>query len=305
MRWIRDYTPDPMRLKRYRQALVITLAGNLLLAAGKGVVAYLSKSVALYADAANSASDVFYSLTMVLGLWMAQRPPDMSHPQGHSRFEPLVGLVIAGAMTFAGYEAARAAVERLVTGAFAVEPGWPTLALLIGAGVKGVMFVLIRRIAAEVSSSTLAIVAQDNLSDVLTSGAAFVGTLGSAFIHPLTDPIAGILVSLWIFRAAFGAWKENLSYLTGAGAAPELRKQIADVAASVDGVAGVHQVIAEYVGPRLVADLHIDVDSEMPLYEAHRIADQVQERIETLQDVDRAYVHVEPFEEKNRTPEEI
>lgn len=295
MQWVRDYTPDPERRRLFRQALLITLFGNVTLAAGKGVVAYLSGSVALYADAANSASDVFYSLMMVLALWLAQQPPDIGHPQGHSRFEPLAGLMIAAAMTFAGYEAGRAAILRFVTGATAVEPGLPTLALLTSASIKAGMFVVIRRIAQKVNSPTLETTARDNLSDVLTSSAAFVGALGSKFVLPLLDPLAGVAVSLWIFRAAFSAWNENLKYLTGAGASSELRHKIAETAQSVPGVCNVHQVLTEYVGPQLVADLHIDVDGQLTLYQAHCIADEVQTRLEALADIDRAYVHVEPY----------
>jgi divalent metal cation (Fe/Co/Zn/Cd) transporter len=69
------------------------------------------------------------------------------------------------------------------------------------------------------------------------------------------------------------------------------------MAAEVPGVKAVHQVILEYVGPQLVADLHINVDGYLPLREAHDISDQVQARLETHPDVDRAYVHVEPLEE--------
>ena len=294
MQWIRDYKPNPNTARLFRQALVITLTGNIALAVGKAVVALLSGSVALYADAANSASDVFYSLMMVLGLWMAQRPPDMSHPQGHGRFESIAGLIVAGAMTFAGYEAGRASLERFLSGGLAVEPGWPTLALLFSAAVKAAMYGAIRRIATQVSSPTLATAAQDNLSDVLTSIAAFVGIFGSKYLHPLTDPIAGALVALWIFRAAFAAWQENLKYLTGAGASPEIREEIAKVAAIVPGVLGVHQVITEYAGPRLVADLHIDVDGHAPLFEVHHISDQVRIQLEALPEVDRVYVHAEP-----------
>lgn len=298
MQWIRDYKPDPDVTQLFRRALVITLGGNVILAMGKGAAAYLSGSVALYADAANSVSDVLYSLLMVLGLWMAQQPPDIGHPQGHGRFEPIVGLIVAAAMTFAGYEAGRMSVERFLIGGIDVELGWPMLALLVSAAIKAVMYGAIRRIAAQVTSPTLAVVAQDNLSDVLTSGAAFVGVLGARFFHPLADPVAGALVALWIFRAALSAWKENLRYLTGAGASREIREEIAAVAATVPGVLGVHQVITEYVGPRLVADLHIDVDGHTPLFEVHRISDAVRIELEALPEVDRVYVHVEPCQQR-------
>ncbi len=294
MRWIRDYSPQPEVSRLYRRALVITVAGNVLLAASKGLVAYLSGSVALYADAANSVSDVIYSLLMVFGLYLAQRPPDLSHPQGHSRFEPLVGLMVTLSMTFAGYEAARAAIERFLQGGAAIEPGLPTAVLLFSALVKAGMFVVIRRIAARLNSPTLATTARDHISDVLTSLAAFFGALGSSLVHPLADPLAGGLVALWIFRAAFIAARENLAFLTGAGASVELRHQVVEVASSVPGVQRVHHTMAEYVGPRLVVDLHINVDGKMTLDDAHVISDEITRRLEELPEVDRAYVHIEP-----------
>lgn len=294
MRWIRDYIPQPESGRLYRQALVITIVGNVGLAVSKAVIAYISGSVALYADAANSLSDVVYSFLMVFGLWAALRPPDISHPQGHSRFEPLVGLMVTTSMGIAGYEAARAAIERLIQGPVAIEPGLPTLVLIVSAVVKAGMFIVIRRIARKLSSPTLATTAKDHISDVLTSSAAFLGAFGSTYLHPLTDPIAGILVSAWIFRSAIMAGKENLDFLTGAGASQELRQQVVDLASAVPGVQRVHHTMTEYVGPRLVVDLHINVDGCMTLHEAHNIADEVIHRLEGMEEVDRAYVHIEP-----------
>jgi cation diffusion facilitator family transporter len=283
----------------FRRALWITLVGNLILAISKGILAYLSGSVAIYADAANSVADLMYSLLMGLGLWIAQQPPDLSHPQGHSRFEPLAGLVIAAAMTFAGYEAARASVVRFLAGGTTAALGWPSFALLGSAAVKTGMFLMIRHLARRVASPTLDTVAQDNLADMLTSAGAFAGMVGASYLHPLTDPVAGLLVAAWIFRAAYEAWRENLHYLTGGGADAALRKEIARVAGTVEGVQRVHQVITEYVGPRLAADLHINVDGALSLAAAHELADEVTARVEALSEVDRAYVHVEPYERED------
>lgn len=295
MRWVRDYRPEPERGKLFRTALIITLGGNILLAATKGIVASISGSAALFADAANSASDVAYSVMMVLGLWIAQQPPDIGHPQGHSRFEPLVGLMVTASMAFAGYEAASNSITRFLAGGSKIELDLPVFVLILAALAKAGMFVSIRRIARKVNSPTLSTTAADNLSDVLTSLAAFLGIVGSSF-WALLDPIAGMAVALWIFRAAINAGIENLKFLTGAGASPELRNQIVAVAEEVPGVIRVHHTMTDYVGPKLVADLHINVDGSMTLSEAHLIADEVIHRLEALPDVDRAYVHIEPHD---------
>jgi cation diffusion facilitator family transporter len=294
MQVVRDLEPDQVRWRQLRRALWITILGNLVLAIGKGIIAHISGSVALYADAANSASDVAYSLLMVLGLWVSQRPPDLSHPQGHSRFEPLAGLVVAIAMTLAGYEAGRSGVVRFLEGGAAVAPGAPTIALLLSAGIKALMYTSISRIAKSTASPTLGAAAKDNLSDVLTSLTALLGILGSRLIHPLTDAIAGLLVAVWIFRAALSVWRENLNYLSGGGAPADMSAEIAETAATVGGVLRVHQVITEHVGPNVMADLHINVDGTLPLFDAHAISDEVRQRVESLEGVDRAYVHLEP-----------
>lgn len=294
MRWVRDYKPQPSQDRLFKTALIITIAGNIFLAAIKGVAAYFSGSVALFADAANSVSDVLYSIMMVIGLYMTLRPPDMSHPQGHSRFEPLVGLAVAFSMAYAGYEAGSTSIERFVQGGLAVEPGLPTLTLIFSALLKVGMFYAIRNISRQVSSPTLRTTAQDNLNDVFTSMAAFIGAVGSSYIHPLLDPIAGILVALWIFRSAFNAAREHLNFLTGGGASEELRLKIIQTAEAVPGVLRVHHLMTEYSGPRLVVDLHVNVNGETPLRASHEITDLVMAKLEELPEVDRVYVHLEP-----------
>lgn len=297
MQWVRNHKPNPEQDRYYRLALVITMAGNLILAVGKGIVAHFSGSAAVYADAANSVSDVVYSILMVLGLWAALRPPDLSHPQGHARYEPLVGLVVTASMAFAGFEAARNALERYMTNQLtAIALDLPSLILLASALVKVGMYVSINRISRRVLSPTLATTARDNLSDVLTSLAALLGVLGSNFIHPLADPVAGFLVALWIFRNAYIAGRENLAFLTGRSATREEVDAFISAAESVPGVIKVHHIMTDYVGPRLMVDLHINVDGEKTLDESHLISDAVIQRLESFPNVDRAYVHVEPHD---------
>lgn len=300
MQWIRDHNPNPEKSRAYRTALIITLTGNILLAVGKGIVSYFSGSIALYADTANSVADVIYSIAMVIGLWFAMQPPDLSHPQGHQRFEPLVGLVVSFSMGIAGYEALRTSIQRFIAGGESIALDLPTLILLVSAAFKAGMFFVIRKLAEKTESPTLRASAKDHLSDVLTSVAAFIGILGSNFLHPAADPAAGLLVSLWIFKAAFEAGKENFAFLTGAGADEDLRQKIIETAVDVPGVQQVHHMMSDYVGPKLLVDMHINLPGKASLDEVHTVTDSVIEALENLPEVDRAYVHVEPFEQENQ-----
>ncbi|MBA4385486.1 MAG: cation transporter, partial [Anaerolinea sp.] len=99
---------------------------------------------------------------------------------------------------------------------------------------------------------------------------------------------------LWIFRQAFLAGKENLGFLTGKSADPEDVKIFIAAAEEIPGVLRVHHIMTDYVGPRLMLDLHINVEGSKTLIEVHDITDLVIRRLEEFPDVDRAYVHVEP-----------
>lgn len=296
MKWYADQSSSSEDRGSIYQALAVTLIGNLLLAVMKLLAARASGSSALLADAYNSISDVMYSVTLVFGLMLALRPADPSHPQGHGRFEPLVGLIISFSMAWAGYEALHGSVEKIQHGFAPASLGMPTLVLLLSALIKGVMYWLVNRVAVRISNPTLKTAAEDNLMDTITSATAIVGILLSAWIDPLADPIAGILVSVWIFRAAFNALRENLGFLTGAGASQseleELRRQIA----AVPGVLNVHQLFAEYVGTKLLLDVHINVAGSKTLNEVHSIETEIESLIKENKDVERIYIHAEPPE---------
>lgn len=281
--------------KNYITAIIVTIAGNIILAVGKAVAASITGSSALYSDAANSISDVLYSALVAVGLYVAMQPADQSHPQGHSRFEPLVGLVVTASMAIAAYEAGHNAVDTFIAGPKSIQISLPSLILLASASIKTVMFFLIRSIANRQDSPSLRAIAADNLSDIISSVIVFIGTAASN-LFPIFDPIAGLLVAVWILYAAFRSGKENLVYLTGGSAPQDVRDRIILAASSVPGVRNVHHLITEYVGPHLIVDMHCDIDPALTFVKAHEITDEITTKVENLVEVDRAYVHLEPGE---------
>ena len=296
MKYYSDHKRSNENNQQLYRALVITLCGNVFLAVIKSLAAKYSGSSAVTADAYNSISDVLYSVMLVIGLLIAVRPADISHPQGHRRFEPLVGLVISISMAWAGYQAVADSIDKIIHGTRAFEFGLPSLVLLCSAIIKALMYWLINRISRKINSPTLSTAAIDNLMDTITSFTAIVGIIAARFFYPLADPIAGILVSIWIFRAAFKALKENLDFLTGAGAKAAEREDFQKIIASVPGVINVHQIFTEYVGTKLLLDIHINVDGKLTLYEVHAIESEIESRLTENPEVERAYIHIEPPE---------
>lgn len=295
MRLIRDYEPKSELSRQFRHALVITLAGNVLLAIVKSIAARMSGSSAIYADAINSISDVLYSILLVIGLWLSQQPPDITHPQGHSRFEPFAALIVTISMAVAGAEAFRSSLARFMEGGASIALDWPSLALIFGIVIKVFMFNSVSKIGKKIASPGISAAARDNLSDVFTTIAAFIGILGSNFLTPLLDPLAGLFVAIWIFKNVWTTAKENMRYLTGAGADEELRQKLVDAVQEIEGVENIHHILTDYAGPKLVVEMHINADGEISLNESHAICDKATIALETLPEVDRAYVHVEPI----------
>lgn len=296
IRHVRPSHIDPVRMRLYQRAIWIAVLGNGALALAKGAVAWLSGSTALLATAVDSTTDLVYTLFMAWGLWYSQQPADESHPQGHARIEPVVSAVIALMMGLAGLEVVRQAINGLQGEPAAFAWGLPAAVLLGSALVKVIMFLLVRRLGQKAHSPAIMASAKDNLADVISSGTALAGVVAASWIHPLADPLAALAVSIWIFRNAAGILVENLGYLTGRAAEPEQLERIYATARNVEGVQGVHRVIADYVGPQVRAELHVEVDGNITFHDAHRISNAVRDAVEDLDEVDLAFVHLEPLQ---------
>jgi cation diffusion facilitator family transporter len=285
---------DTQRSKTFQRAIYITFIGNFALAAAKVIIAMQTESSALFAEAANSLSDVFYTILLIIGLRIASQPPDEDHPQGHGRFEPLVGLVVTIAMTLAAYEAGRDAINNFIAGPESISL---TISLImVGATVivKTIMFFSVRKLANEYQSPSLNAISVDNLTDISSAGVAFIGILLSNFVNPIFDPIAGLFIAGWILYNAFQSSRENIVFLTGGAAPEDVRQEIIHRTLKVPGVLHLHHLITEYAGPNLVVDMHINIKGSIPFDEAHDISDQVIEAVEAMEEIDRVYLHLEP-----------
>jgi cation diffusion facilitator family transporter len=287
-----NIAPHTRRL--YLRASAIALLGNVLLLVAKGAATWISGSSAVYADAANSAADVAYSLFLGVGLWLSLRPPDLSHPHGHRRIEPLVSLVIGLMMALAGVQAALTGWRTLHSSPEAITSVWAYLVPAATVLAKWAMYSIVLRIGEEAHSPALRASAKDNLMDMVSSAAALIGVGASRLVAPIADPLAAFVVALWILRGAYEVLGEGVRQLTGGAAPPELTQAVIDAAHSIPGVLDVHQVIIEYVGPQVRADVHINMDGRANLEQVHEVSDAVRAAIEEMVEVDHAYIHVEP-----------
>jgi cation diffusion facilitator family transporter len=125
--------------------------------------------------------------------------------------------------------------------------------------------------------------------------AALIGTLFIVWGRPIADPIASIAVATVIAYNGVKLFIENLSFLLGRSPGPEFLAQVERVARSVPGVLGVHDLRAEYIGPETVhAGMHIEVRRGLPIEEADRIAEEVEQRVHEGIPSGYCFIHVDP-----------
>jgi len=285
------------RSRALRRVGLLVLGVNLALFLAKGAVYAQSGSLAVGSEAVNSLADGVYSFVIVGGLYLTTRPPDFKHPHGHERIEPFVSLFVALGIFAAGGAVLWQAASALLSGDVASARGPAAVTVLAGAGV--VKFLLYRyclRVGTERNSPALVATALDSRNDILTAGAALVGVLGAAAGYPLLDPLAAAVVSVGIVYTGVEVVRDNVDYLVGAAPPDDLREEIVRRALAHPDVEGAHDVIAHYVGPEIDVSLHIEVEGDRTLREAHDIETAVSDSIRDIAEVDDAFVHVDPKE---------
>jgi cation diffusion facilitator family transporter len=280
-----------------RRVGLLILGVNAGLVLAKGAVWYYTGSLAVESEAINSLADTVYSVVTVAGLYLTTRPPDFEHPHGHERIEPFVSLFVAAGILAAGGFVMYQAITALSGDGVTVTSGGAAVAVLAGTVVvKLLLYRYCRRVGERHNSPALVATAMDNRADVLTATAAIAGVAGASMGYPVADPLAAVVVAVGILYTGADVVRDNLNYLLGAAPPEDLRAEIVKRALAHPEVEGAHDVIAHYVGPEIDVSLHIEVEGDHTLREAHRIETEVIQAVQALPAVDDVFVHVDPRE---------
>ncbi|MFO7860207.1 MAG: cation diffusion facilitator family transporter [Desulfosalsimonas sp.] len=275
------------------------LGVNILLAAFKVIAGWLGHSQALVADGIHSVTDTVTDVAVILGSYFWSRPADFAHPYGHKRLETTVSIFI-GAMLFMagagiGWDA--------VTSVHKVHAHNVRMIALAAAAVsiviKEMLYQWTRRVGRRVNSVALAANAWHHRLDAFSS-VPVLAAVAVSFVRPqwhLVDHVAAFFVAILICYAAIGIIASGFKELVDQGAPFEVCEQIRQIVKTHPAVRQVHNIRTRYSGSQLCVDLHVVVDSEMSVYEGHRVAEQVKGLLlhqgpEVL-DVE---VHIEPVE---------
>lgn len=297
--------PGNLTADRTDRATRVTVIGsvvNVLLAVIKLAAGLLGSSAAMVADAVHSLSDFGTDLVVLVTMRIARAPADASHHYGHGKFETLGALTIGFALAVAaggmGFSSTRA-ILAFYRGVPLPRPGMIALAAAtLSIGAKEAMFHATRRVARSIDSPALEANGWHHRSDALSSVGAFFGIGGAALLGPgfrVLDPIAGLIISLIVFRVAFKILWGALGELTEASGDPDARERVAEIALSVRGISDPHRIRTRRVGPYSVIDLHARVDGGITLRDAHEISHDVQDAlVAAFGEGTIVTIHIEP-----------
>lgn len=278
----------------------LSIAANLLLTAFKLAAALLAQSGAMLSDAVHSASDVFSTFIVIIGVNLAAKDADREHPYGHERFECVAAILLSVVLALAGLAIGRGALAALFGGAENVPvPGVLALvAAAVSIAVKEGMYRYTRRVARAIDSDALLADAWHHRSDALSSIGALIGIAGARLGVLLLEPVASLVICAFILKAAYDIFRDATDKMVDHSCDAETEAALRRCAATQDGVLGVDVLHTRTFGSKIYVDMEICADGAMPLRESHAIAERVHAAIEAeFPRVKHIMVHVNPAPE--------
>lgn len=279
---------------------LITLVINAVLSVLKLAAGIIASSGAMVSDAVHSASDVFSTLLVMFGVHMAARAEDRDHPYGHERLECVTALLLAIMLLATGLGIGINGAKNIslaLAGELAAPGALALWAAVVSIVVKEWMFHYTKRAATRTNSGALLADAWHHRSDALSSIGSFVGVLGARLGWPVLDPIAALVIALFIVKVAYDIAMDAFDKMVDHACDDETVAKIRRLALTTDGVLTLDELKTRRFGSKSYVDIEIGVDAQLSLIEAHNIAEALHDRIESeLPEVKHCMVHVNPSE---------
>ncbi len=278
----------------------ITIVQNMLLSVFKLFAGIFAHSNAMISDAIHSASDVFSTIIVIIGVKLASKDSDKEHPYGHERLECVAAIVLSIVLLYTGIKIGSQAVKDIIGGNYQnlQKPGALALvAAVVSIATKEIMYWYTRHYAKKIDSSALMADAWHHRSDALSSVGALVGIGGAMMGYPVMDSVASIVIFVFIAKAAYDIFKDAMDKMVDHSCDDETEKEMRDFVLAQNEVLGIDMLHTRIFGNKIYVDVEIDVNGSYPLIQAHKIAEEVHEGIEkNFPKVKHVMVHVNPAE---------
>jgi cation diffusion facilitator family transporter len=278
------------------RALQISLVGLLATAIFQGLIAVAGGSAGLLAETIHNFADAFTAIPLWIAFVLARRVANRRFTYGYGRAEDVAGVVVLLFVVFSAGLAAYESYQKLIAPVTPTLIVWGILAAVVGIFGNELVARYKINVGKRIGSASLVAEGRHSRIDGLTSLAAGIGLIGAWFGFPLADPIAGLVITVFILGILWEIGRDIVSRLMDA-IEPETIDQIEKIAAGVSGVKRVHDVKARWLGHAVTVELHITVDGTLTVIQGHAIGEEVREELlEHIPRLTEAIVHTDPVE---------
>lgn len=292
----KDTKPDETAV--IRKLSLVGIIGNVFLSAFKFIAGIMGNSSAMVSDAVHSLSDVFATFIAFLGVRFGRREADASHPYGHERIESLAAIVLGLILLVTGVGIGWVGLEKILAGNYESLPIPGMIALvaaIVSIAVKEGMFWYTRHWARVIRSSAFEADAWHHRSDAMSSIGALVGVGGSMLGYPVLDPIASVVICLFILKQGISIIYDALKKMLDTSCGEQFEEEVRQLVDAENQVERIDMLRTRMFGDKVYIDMEIAIDGSMQLTDAHAIAERVHDDIEhAFPEVKHVMIHVNP-----------
>lgn len=292
-------------MNREKQIFRVTFLGsfvNLLLVVFKFIAGIVGHSAAMIADAVHSLSDFITDIIVIIFVAISGKPEDSDHSYGHGKYETLATAVIGIILFFVGVGILISGIKAIV-GALQGEPlQAPSLLALIAAVisvvVKEALYHYTVKRGKALDSSSVVANAWHHRSDALSSIGTAIGIGGAVFLGEqwrILDPIAAVVVSIFIIKVAVELIKPCIDELVERSLPEEVEQRIHALILQSPQVSSPHHLRTRRIGSCIAIEVHIRMDGQISLSEAHQVASDIERRLKAeFGEKTHIGIHMEP-----------
>lgn len=276
----------------------ITITVNILLSVIKLIAGIIGHSNAMISDAIHSASDVFSTFVVLIGIKLSTKKADREHPYGHERLECVAALLLAFVLFITGLGIGYDALKNIIQGNYSHLQVPSILALgvaVLSILTKEGMYWYTRYHAKKMDSSALMADAWHHRSDAFSSIGALIGILGARLGYPIMDSIASLVIFVFIVKAAYDIFKDAIDKMVDHACDEVTENKLRQLVEQNQNVMHIDLLQTRIFGNKIYVDIEIALDGTLTLQEAHGIAEKVHDDIESyFPKVKHIMVHVNP-----------
>ncbi|MDD3910966.1 MAG: cation diffusion facilitator family transporter [Bacteroidales bacterium] len=297
---------EKLRIERNTEASKVTWLGfwvNMLLSVGKILAGIFGRSGAMLADGIHSLSDFITDVIVLVFMKISSKNTDQTHDYGHGKFETFATFIISVALFAVAILLMISGAKKIIASLMGNVIDKPGYIALIAAAVsiisKDWLFRKTRAVGEKINSQAVIANGWHHRSDAFSSVGTLIGISGAIFLGAqwrILDPIASIIVSVFIIGVAIKLLRPAVEELTDASLSDSVEEEIASIVKSVEGVDGMHNMKTRKSGNGYIIDVHIKVDPNMTVIKAHdEIASKIEDLLrEKFGPQTQTSIHVEP-----------